>query len=65
MLDSIHSGNLVPQAETSTLSHIAMNWRGAPLVSLATIVRLIGSTHSRSGLLHRESGTLRSLRALR
>jgi Rhodopirellula transposase DDE domain len=31
-------------------SHIAMNWRGTPLVNLATIVSLIGSTHSRSGL---------------
>ena len=31
-------------------SHIAMNWRGTPLVSLATIVSLIASTHSRSGL---------------
>ena len=28
----------------------AMNWRGTPLVDLATIVGLIGSTHSRSGL---------------
>ena len=28
----------------------AMNWRGTPLVDLATIVSLIGSTHSRSGL---------------
>jgi hypothetical protein len=27
-----------------------MNWRGTPLVNLATIVSLIGSTHSRSGL---------------
>ena len=27
-----------------------MNWRGTPLVNLATIVNLIGSTHSRSGL---------------
>jgi hypothetical protein len=27
-----------------------MNWRGSPLVSLATIVSLIGSTHSRAGL---------------
>ena len=31
-------------------SHIAMNWRGTPLVDLATIVSLIGSTDSRSGL---------------
>jgi len=31
-------------------SHIAMNWRGTPLVDLATIVSLIGSTHRRSGL---------------
>jgi hypothetical protein len=30
--------------------HIAMNWGGTPLVSLATIVSLIASTHSRSGL---------------
>jgi hypothetical protein len=27
-----------------------MNWRGTPLVSLAAIVNLIASTHSRSGL---------------
>ena len=27
-----------------------MNWRGTPLVDLATIVSLIGSTHSRAGL---------------
>jgi hypothetical protein len=27
-----------------------MNWRGTPLVDLATIVSLIGATHSRSGL---------------
>lgn len=27
-----------------------MNWRGIPLVSLATIVSLIGATRSRSGL---------------
>jgi Rhodopirellula transposase DDE domain len=26
-----------------------MNWRGTPLVDLATIVSLIGSTHSRAG----------------
>ena len=36
--------------EHRLFSHIAMNWRGIPLVSLATIVSLIGSTHSRSGL---------------
>jgi len=29
---------------------IAMNWRGTPRVDLATVVSLIGSTHSRSGL---------------
>ena len=36
--------------EHRLFSHIAMNWRGAPLVNLATIVSLIASTHSRSGL---------------
>jgi DDE family transposase len=36
--------------EHRLFSHIAMNWRGTPLVSLAAIVSLIGSTHSRSGL---------------
>jgi hypothetical protein len=36
--------------EHRLFSHIAMNWRGTPLVSLATIVSLIASTHSRSGL---------------
>jgi len=36
--------------EHRLFSHIAMNWRGTPLVSLATIVSLIASTRSRSGL---------------
>jgi len=36
--------------EHRLFSHIAMNWRGTPLVNLATIVSLIGATHSRSGL---------------
>lgn len=36
--------------EHRLFSHIAMNWRGTPLTSLATIVSLIASTHSRSGL---------------
>jgi hypothetical protein len=36
--------------EHRLFSHIAMNWRGTPLVDLANIVSLIGSTHSRSGL---------------
>ena len=42
--------------EHRLLSHIAMNWRGTPLVDLATIVSLIGSTHSRSGLRVRSEG---------
>jgi hypothetical protein len=36
--------------EHRLFSHIAMTWRGTPLVSLAAIVSLIASTHSRSGL---------------
>ena len=36
--------------EHRLFSHIAMNWRGHPLVDLATIVSLIGSTHSQAGL---------------
>jgi hypothetical protein len=36
--------------EHRLFSHIAMNWRATPLVSLAAIISLIGSTHSRSGL---------------
>jgi hypothetical protein len=36
--------------EHRLFSHIAMNWRGTPLVDLATIVSLISSTHSRAGL---------------
>jgi transposase len=36
--------------EHRLFSHIAMNWRGKPLVSLAVIVSLIGSTRSTSGL---------------
>ena len=40
----------VEQIEHRLFSHIAMNWRGTPLVSLAAIVSLIASTRSRSGL---------------
>ena len=36
--------------EHRLFSYIAMNWRGKPLVSLATIVSLIGSTTTTSGL---------------
>ncbi len=36
--------------EHRLFSHIAMNWRGRPLVNLATIVSLIGATQSQSGL---------------
>jgi hypothetical protein len=36
--------------EHRLFSHIAKNWRGIPLVSLAAIVSLIASTHSHSGL---------------
>ena len=36
--------------EHRLFSHIAMNWRGKPLVSLATIVSLIGSTRTAAGL---------------
>ena len=36
--------------EHRLFSHIAMNWRGKPLVDLATIVSLIGATTSTAGL---------------
>jgi DNA-binding transcriptional ArsR family regulator len=36
--------------EHRLFSHIAMNWRGKPLVSLAAIVSLIGSTKTEKGL---------------
>lgn len=36
--------------EHRLFSHIAMNWRGQPLVSLAVIVSLIGTTTSTAGL---------------
>jgi len=36
--------------EHRLFSHIAMNWRGKPLVSLATIVNLISSTRTATGL---------------
>jgi hypothetical protein len=36
--------------EHRLFSHIAMNWRGKPLVSLAAIVNLIGSTRTAAGL---------------
>jgi hypothetical protein len=36
--------------EHRLFSHIAMNWRGKPLVNLATIVSLIGETTTDTGL---------------
>jgi len=36
--------------EHRLFSHIAMNWRGKPLISLAAIVNLIGSTRTGAGL---------------
>ena len=36
--------------EHRLFSHIALNWRGRPLTSLATIVSLIGSTKTHQGL---------------
>ncbi len=36
--------------EHRLFSYIAMNWRGKPLVSLATIVSLIGATSTEAGL---------------
>jgi hypothetical protein len=36
--------------EHRLFSHVAMNWRARPLVSLAAIVSLIGSTTTSSGL---------------
>jgi hypothetical protein len=36
--------------EHRLFSHIAMNWRGKPLVSLAAIISLIGSTRTERGL---------------
>lgn len=36
--------------EHRLFSYIAMNWRGRPLVTLATIVSLIGSTRTATGL---------------
>ena len=36
--------------EHRLFSHIAMNWRGKPLVDLATIVSLIGATTTEAGL---------------
>ena len=37
-----------------------MNWRGKPLVSLATVVNLIGATTTRSGLRVRSEIDTRS-----
>ena len=36
--------------EHRLFSHIAMNWRGKPLVDLVTIVNLIGDTTTAAGL---------------
>ena len=47
--DGAHS-TLVNKIEHRLFSHIAMNWRGKPLVSLATIVSLIGATTTEAGL---------------
>ena len=36
--------------EHRLFSHISMNWKGRPLTSLQTIINLIGSTRTRTGL---------------
>lgn len=36
--------------EHRVLSHLATNWRGNPLVDLATIVSLIGTARTTAGL---------------
>ena len=46
--------------EHRLFSYIAMNWRGKPLVSLATVVNLIGATTTRSGLRVRSEIDTRS-----
>jgi len=38
------------KVEHRLFSHISMNWRGQPLISHEVIVRLIGSTRTRTGL---------------
>ena len=38
------------EGEYLLFSHIAMNWRGKPLVSLVAIVNLIASTRTAAGL---------------
>ncbi len=46
--------------EHRLFSYIAMNWPGKPLVSLATVVNLIGATTTRSGLRVRSQIDTRS-----
>ena len=46
--------------EHRLFSYIAMNWRGKPLVSLATVVNLIGATTTASGLRVRSEIDTRS-----
>ena len=46
--------------EHRLFSYIAMNWHGKPLVSLATVVNLIGATTTRSGLRVRSEIDTRS-----
>ena len=48
--------------EHRLFSFIAMNWRGKPLVDLATIVSLIGATHSRPGCTSAPNSTAGSTR---
>ena len=46
--------------EHRLFSYIAMNWRATPLVSLATVVNLIGATKTASGLRVRSEIDTRS-----
>ena len=48
------------RVEHRLFSYIAMNWRGKPLVSLTTVVNLIGATTTRSGLRVRSEIDTRS-----
>ena len=43
-------GGISPQIEHRPFSHISIHWRGRPLVDYETIVSLIGTTTTTTGL---------------
>ena len=50
LIGEFKNGGREYRIEHRLFSYVAVNWRGKPLVSLATVVNLVGATTTRNGL---------------